>query len=111
MKLSKELVDSIAKETRQSIVATDYLVKTAMKNLLLPFGSDGIYLNEHCEGCWMPTCEVSPSVHKVITAVRCLNDEIQVEIDGKWRAMRYVNDLPFLFDELISAIECELELD
>jgi hypothetical protein len=54
---------------------------------------------------------VSPSVHKVITAVRCLNDEIQVEIDGKWRAMRYENDLPFLFDELISAIECELELD
>lgn len=113
MKLSKELVDSIAKETRQSIWLTRHNIEIAMRNLLTPFGEDGIELNEHCDGCWMPTCEVSPSVHKVITAMRCLHNVPEIKIDGEWTGinLKFIDDLPFLFDELISAIECELELD
>lgn len=113
MKLSKELVDSIAKETRQSIWLTRHNIEIAMRNLLTPFGEDGIELNEHCDGCWMPTCEVSPSVHKVITAMRYAHNILELRIDNIWVDARYnpINDLPFVFNELVSAIECELELD
>lgn len=108
--ITKQSLSAVASETCKALLETRLKTKRAMADLLIPFGEKGIKLNEHCEGCWMPSIEVLPNVHKVITAMR-FTESLQVEIDGNWKEMRYPNDLQFLFSELVDAIECELELD
>ena len=81
--------------------------ENAMKELLAPFGKEGVELNYHCEGCYRPMCEIKPNQFSVINSLRYYNDTLSMQIDDddKWIDYNMPCDIHFLWNELVEALD------
>jgi hypothetical protein len=79
----------------------------AMKELLAPYGEEGVELNYHCEGCYRPMCETKPNQFSVINNLRYYNDvlSMQIDDDSEWIELFMPCDLHFLWNELIDTLD------
>ena len=79
----------------------------AMKELLAPYGKEGVELNYHSEGCYRPMCEIKPNQFSVINSLRCYNDvlSMQIDDDSAWIELSMPCDLHFLWNELVETLD------
>ena len=79
----------------------------AMKELLEPYGEEGVELNCHSEGCYRPMCEIKPNQFSVINSLRYYNEVLSMQIDdnSEWVELSMPCDLHFLWNELVETLD------
>lgn len=99
----KKYIDSVRETFRNANKA----VENCIKDLLEPYGENGIELNEKSDNLYSVIYEELPNKFEKVVAVRVFGDFLQVKTDCNkdWRKLYPFNtDLAFLLDEVEGAI-------
>ena len=85
-------------------------IMTAIKEMLIPYGENGLELNIHIPlDLFKVTMEVTPNEFVEVRKVRVYNNEIQVICENypQWGFAFNITDWVFFLDEINSAIFAE----
>lgn len=105
--MRKEKLADYDKQIAGLLIDADNQLQKAMKELLVPYGENGVELNYHSEGCYRPMCEINPNQFSVINRLRYHNNILQMQIDddSEWINLTMVCDPHFLWNELVEALD------
>lgn len=87
-----------------------YDIMTAIKEMLSPYGENGLELNSHIPlDLFKVTMEMNPNEFVEVRKVRVYNNELQVICEDypQWGDVLSITDWTFFLDEVDSAIFAE----
>ena len=105
--MRREKLADYDKQISGLLINANSQLEKAMRELLEPYGKEGVALNPHSEGCYRPMCEVNPNQFGVINSLRYYDTMLQMQIDddSEWIPLTMVCDIHFLWNELVEALD------